>query len=274
MTETESSADGEYRVTDLSQSTEADEPSFKYVLEPSAFYSGDAVEREEERTGEELVVEDVSSIEDEAVQEAIETAIRTGHWRSNTLPDGLAATVERVDFFTGVSDDETHTHVGLTLYRFQPDQPPAVEFDAVVVDDVVSSGSPGMIELALRNGSQSTQQVFSGTVPPFGMVFANALEGDGEFILWRNYEEEGCFTFNDDGWMRCDIGIITKLEPCERISRRYEILPTDTSHQPDYTVPPGPGIYRISDSLGYYEQNGAPETSLSFEVEFTLESTG
>lgn len=71
MTETESSADGEYRVTHLSQSTETDGPSYKYVLEPSAFYSGDAVEREEERTGEDLVVEDISSIEDESVREAI-----------------------------------------------------------------------------------------------------------------------------------------------------------------------------------------------------------
>lgn len=274
MTETESSAGGEYRVTDLTHSTETDGPSFKYVLEPSAFYSGDAVEREEERTGEELVVEDTSSIEDEAVREAIETAIQTGRWRSNSLPDGLVATVERVDFFTGVSDDETHTHVGLTLYRFQPDQPPAIEFDARIVDDVVSSGSPGAIELALLNDSQTTQQVFSGTVPPFGMVFASAVEGDGEFILWRNYEEEGCFTFTDGGWTRCSVGIISKLEPCGGISRRYEILPSDTTHRPEYTVPPGPGTYRITDSLGYYEQNGAPETSLSFEVEFTLESTG
>lgn len=120
---------------------------------------------------------------------------RFGEWRSNTLPDGLAETVDRVDFFTGVSQDDIYTHIGVTLYRFQPDRPPAVEFRATVVDSIVSADSPGVIALTLVNTSQSAQQVFSGTVPPFGMVGADAVDAGEEVLLWRNYEQEGCIRF-------------------------------------------------------------------------------
>lgn len=263
---------GEYRLTDLTESTSVDRPSVRYVLEPSAFYSSDAVEREEERTGKEQTVKEVSEINDEAVRTAIESAIQSGGWRSNTLPDGLAETVERVDFFTGVAAGETHTHVGLTLYEFQPDSPPALEFSASIVDHSVSKESPGVVEFELANASQTTQRVFSGTVPPFGMVFAERVESDDRFLLWRNYEDEGCVRFSEDGLLQCDIGKVTELRPCESVTRRYEVLPSGTSHHPEYTEPPGPATYRITDSLDYYEEQGAPESELSFEVEFTLES--
>lgn len=196
------SGTGEYRVTALGSSATTDGPSFEYVLEPTKFYSAGAVENEEEETGEDLVVKDVSAIEDDAVREAIVTAIRTGSWSSNTLPDGLADIVERVDFFKGASEDETHTHVGLTLHHLDPDRPPAIEFSATVIDDVVSPESPGAIELALKNTASTARSVFSGTVPPFGMVTTKVVEGDDKFLLWRNYEEEGCITFDEEGWFR------------------------------------------------------------------------
>ncbi|AFK18295.1 hypothetical protein E6P09_05900 [Haloferax mediterranei ATCC 33500] len=268
----ETETDAEYTLTDLTESTDIDRPSAKYILEPSAFYSSDAVTEEEERTGEEQVVKDISEIDDEKVRSAIETAIRTGEWRSNTLPDGLADTVGRVDFFTGVSEDETYTHVGLTLHRTHPDRPPALEFNAAIVDDTVSKDSPGAIALTLTNTSQTTQRVFSGTVPPFGMVYGDATEDEGRFLLWREYEEEGCVNFSERGLAVCSIGKITKLQPCERITRRYEVLPSETTRHPEYTVPPHPGRYRLTDSLDYYETRGGPESTLSFEVEFTLES--
>lgn len=268
----EMDTDGEYRLTGLTESTSVDRPSVRYVLEPSAFYSSDAVEREEERTGEERTVKEVSEITDDEVRTALEAAIISGGWRSNSLPEGLEETVERVDFFTGVSEDDTSSYVGSTLYQFQPDRPPAVEFTATVVDDSVSNGSPGVVELGLTNGNRTTQRVFSGTVPPFGMVFAERVDSDDELLLWRDYEDKGCISFTDDGWLACDIGKVTELRPCESITRRYEVLPSETTHHPEYTVPPGPGTYRLTDSVNYYEEQGAPESELPFEVEFTLET--
>ncbi|MFD1512965.1 hypothetical protein [Halomarina rubra] len=244
----------------------------KYVLEPSAFYSGDAVEREGERTGEEQVVVDVADIDDATVRGAVETAIRDGEWRSNTAPEGLAETVERVDFFTGPTDGDTATHVGLTLYRFDPDSPPAVEFSASVVDDTVSAASPGAVEFTLTNSSETTQLVYAGTVPPFGAVFAQAVDADERFLLWREYEEEGCISFSDRGMTACSIGSVTELAPSDGVTRRYEVLPTGTTNHPEFTVPPGPGTYRVTDSLSYSAERGAPGSTLSVDVAFTLES--
>lgn len=264
--------DAEYELTDLDVSTSTDQPSVEYVLETSKFYSSEGVENEETRTGEEQVVRDVSEIEDSAVRDAIETAIDDGAWRSNELPEGLAELVECVDFFTGVTTG-TYTHVGLTLHRPDPDAPPAIEFDASVVDSTVEAGDPGGVELALTNASSTSRQVFSGTVPPFGMVFAEATERNARFLLWRPYGNEGCVNFQDDGsWIKCDIGKVTELEPGETVAREYEVLPSTTTNQPGLTVPPGPGRYRIADAVTHHEEMGAPESELSFAVEFTLES--
>lgn len=259
----------EYRITDLSVTTRTERPSVTHVLEPTAFYSADAVERERADEDEPVVVRNVSEIADPAIREAVRTALADDQWRSNDPPDGLAETVRRVDFFTGVSEGD-YTHVGLTLYRFHPNRPPPVEFDASVADRTVSEGSTGAIELALSNTGQRTQEVFSGTVPPFGTVFADAADDDGRFLLWRDYEEEGCVTFTDDGIAACAVGKLTELDPGETVSRAYEVLPSSTTTHPEYTAPPGPGRYRITDQFGYSHEHGGPGSTLVAEVSFTL----
>lgn len=266
-------SDTEYEVTQLSVSTSVDQPSFRFILEPAAFYSRDAVAREEERTGEKQTVVDISEIESTEVRNAIETAIQSGTWKSNSLPDGLADTVERVDFVTGVSTGDTYTHIGVELHRLNPNAPPAIEFDARVADPYVSPDSPGSIVFYLKNRSPRTQEVFSGTVPPFGMMHAE-YDGGGtasRFLLWRDYEEEGCFSHRGDGWIRCDIGQLTRLKTCESISREYEILPSSTESYPEETVPPRSGEYRTSGSVSYSTGNGSPSSEISFEVSFRLE---
>ncbi|WP_137289337.1 hypothetical protein [Natronorubrum halophilum] len=266
-----SGASGEFELTDLTASTSVDRPPGGYALERSASYSADAVTREEERTGEERVVVDISEVDDDEVREALEVAIETGEWRSETLPDGLEETVETVDFVTGVTTG-TYTHVGLALHHVDPDRSPAIEFGATITDAAVSEDGPGAIDLELTNAGSTGQEVFSGTVPPFGMVRAESVDEGDEFLLWREYEEEGCYGFDGSGWIRCDIGAITPIQPDETLSRRYEVLPGSTSHYPDQTVPPGPGTYRIADALTYSEGGGAPGMELSFEAEFVLES--
>lgn len=263
------SPDAEYHITDLSVSTQTEQPTVKYVLKTRAFYSANAVEREREDSAEKIVVMDVSEIEDSKVRGAITTALREDEWRSNTLPDGLAEVVDRVDFFTGIPAGDTHTHIGLELYRLRPDQPPAIEFTASVTDEWVSSDSPGAMELSLENTGAESQTIGSGTVPPFGMVFAERR--DAKFLLWRDYTDEGCISFTDNGIATCAIGKITTLDPGERISREYKVLPSTTDLQPGYTVPPGPGEYRITDRVGYSRGNGVPGSTLSFTVTFALE---
>lgn len=152
------------------------------------------------------------------------------------------------------------------------DRSSPIKFTASVIDQSVSSDSRGLLELSLTNSSQETQEVSAGTVPPFGVVSAKHMDGEGQFLLWRNYTDEGCVHFTTDGVTVCDIGSITKLSPRETISRRYEILPPMTETHPEHTVPPSPGRYRISDTLSYAKSASSESSELSFEVVFNLES--
>lgn len=259
----------EIEIEDLVVQSSTNRPGVKFILELDTLYSSDAVERERESSTEDIVVMDVGEIEDAAVRDAVVTALRSGEWRSNSLPDGLRDLVERVDFFTGVPKDDTYTHLGVSLYRLHPDRPPAIEFQAAVTDRWVSPSSPGALELSLTNTSQTSQEIFSGTVPPFGLVSASTDDGS-RFLLWRNYVEEGCVFFSDEGIGRCDIGIITPIEAGETIARTYEILPSTTQKQPAHTVPSKPGRYRYAGGVSYNRGDGAPDSTLNFEIEFTL----
>lgn len=260
----------ELRIADLSVTTSTDQPDSRYVLKTVAFYSADAVERERASSDEPVVVRDVSSIDDPNVRSVIEQALRTDQWRGDSIPEGLSEVVDEVDFFTGVPSGETHTHVGLKLYRLDPDRPPALEFDATVSDEWVAEADPAALEYRLVNTGQETQEIFSGTVPPFGLVRAERSDGSGSILLWRDYEEEGCVSFTDRGVVVCGIGVKIPIEPDDSISRRYEVLPSTTSLHPDHTAPPGVGWYRWRDNLSYTPGHMEPGSTISMETAFEL----
>lgn len=152
------------------------------------------------------------------------------------------------------------------------EQQSPIQFDATVPDALVSAGDPGAVELALGNVGETTQQVFSGTVPPFGMVFAELTGCDERFLLWRDYQSEGCIDYADGEWLVCDIGVYTTLTPGERIGRRYEVLPVETSTYPAHTVPPGFGRYAFEKELPYHADEDEPQSTLRATVEFELEA--
>lgn len=264
-------ADTEYRIGDLTVSTDTDTPVHRYVVKARAFYSADAVQRERDSTTEDIVVTDITDIDDPAVRDAIVTAADDGAYRTDTLPTDLRTRLERTDFFTGFAGDHTWTHIGFELYELHPDRPPAIEFDAELLDAAVAPHDPGTLEFRLTNTGATTQELFSGTVPPFGVVGVEEVDTEGEFLLWRPYTEQGCVTFTDRGVVVCSIGVLTEIAPGDVVRRRYDILPSTTDHHPDHTVPPGPGRYRLTDDLSYSTGTGAPESTLSATVEFTLD---
>ncbi|WP_323676078.1 hypothetical protein [Halorubellus sp. PRR65] len=282
----EAPEDAEFVVRDVVTSTSYDRPETRFVLEPDAFYSEAAVERERENGDDEIVVEDISEIDDATVREAIRTAVETGAWRADELPNDLRETVERVDFVTGVSEGDTYTHVGVALHEFPVDDPPAIEFGAGVANRYVTPNSPGTVALWLANAREEELAVTSGAVPPFSMLRPVLADGDGgtgdgnsgggsdeRFILWRDYVEEsdGCFGRRDGDWIRCDIGVQTGIQACDSVVREYEILPSTTGTYPDETVPPGPGRYEVSGSVGYSHAPHGPSVELEYVVAFTLE---
>lgn len=147
-----------------------------------------------------------------------------------------------------------------------------IEFDAETIDSTVAPADPATLEFSLTNTGHALQEVFSGTVPPFGIVGVDRQEDAGEFLLWRPYTDQGCVTFSEDRIVKCDIGYITDLAPGETISRDYDVLPSTTDHHPDYTVPPGPGRYHTTTDVSYSRGGDAPSQTLSSAIEFSLET--
>lgn len=147
-----------------------------------------------------------------------------------------------------------------------------IEFDAATTDPNVAPTDPATLELSLTNTGSHPQELFTGTVPPFGLVSADAVDHAETFLLWRPYEQEGCINIGEDRIVRCDIGHITTLLPGEGVTRAYDVLPSTTDHHPSHTVPPGPGRYQVSTDVSYSRGGDAPSTTLSGTVAFTLET--
>jgi hypothetical protein len=269
-----SEPDADLAVTDLSVATEKVRPEHRYLVRITKTYSADAVADE---PGEQTVV-DVSAVEDRAVRDTLKEVLSEGKVRRDEIPDGLRDTVERVDFFTWdatTAADATYSHWAVEVYEADPDRDPVVRFDADLVDDAVSAADPGAIAFSLENVGDRTWEVFSGTVPPFGVLWAGTVEPasaretpDGDrYLLWRDYEAEGCVRFSDDGRMiSCDIGKITPIQPGETVEKTYELRPENP-----VGTPLEPGEYVVSDTLSYSRENQGPSEKVEWRVAFAVE---
>ncbi|MFC4552845.1 MULTISPECIES: hypothetical protein [Halorussus] len=258
----------EYRITDFAVTSTTERPDAKYVLDTAGYATTEAVERRR-RTGEDPTVVEIGEIEDDDVREVVKAAVRTGEWRSNGFPDGLAQTVATTDYFTGVSKGE-YTHIGLALYRVPLDGPPAVEFGARVVDDRITEASPSVVELALTNAGSDHQTVFSGAGAPFGVLVAEGA--DGKKLSLRFEDEQDGVSFTEDGWSSHLAEMRTEISPGERLSRRYRIHSEEAPNYPESASVPGPGAYRVADRVAYSHHPNAPHSTLRFELEFVLDS--
>lgn len=119
------------------------------------------------------------------------------------------------------------------------------------------------------------QEVFSGTVPPFSVLWADA-SGDDQALLWRDYTREGCVNFGEvEGeavMMRCDIGVTTPIDPGETIEKRYELRP---GFDRDALAGDGfdaAGRYTVAETLDYHRQGRGqgPSTQVDWTVELDL----
>lgn len=256
--------DASFVVTDLDVETEKVGPTYRYLVRTTKVYSENAVANE---PGSQTVV-DVSDIEDADVRAVIEAVLTHGRVRRDSIPDGLRETVDRVDFFTWnetTDPEDTASHWAIEVFDAHPDRDPVIQFDATLTDNAVSPDDPAAITFATENTGAETQEIFSGTVPPFGVLWADSA-GSDRYLLWRNYEEEGCVSFDDGHVVVCDIGIVTRLKPGESIERTYEIRPENPVGSPL-----GAGEYTVSERLTYHQDSQGPNTNVEWRVSFSVE---
>jgi hypothetical protein len=267
---------GQFVVSEFDVSTTKVAPPEPYYLRITAVYSTAAVERE---AGEQTVT-DVSDVDDPELRATVEAVLSEGTvWREE-IPPGIDALTERVDFFTWEADTEpgdTATHWGIDVYRAHPDREPALEFAADLVDDRLAPDDPAAVALSLTNTGEHTREVFSGTVPPFSVLWAEA-PGDERALLWRDYAEEGCVGFDDTGgeatMFTCDIGHTTPIDPGETVEKRYELRPEFGRDALAGHAFDAPGRYAVAETLTYHRQGEGlgPSTEVDWRVAFELES--
>lgn len=271
-------SDEEYLVSGFDVSTTKTAPTERYYLRITHVYSSEAVEREDG----DPTVRDASEIDDPDLRAAVESILSEGKLWREEIPDGLRELVERVDFFTWEADtdpEDTASHWRIAVYRAHPERDPVVEFDADLVDDRVAPGDPGAIVFSLTNTGDRTQSVFSGTVPPFSVLWAERSDGedDDRALLWREYSEEGCVSFEEyDGEpavVACSIGVGTDIEPGETIERQYELRSTFDRDVLSAVRFDEPGEYAVTGAVQYHRtgEGQGPSTAVEWEVAFEFE---
>ena len=256
--------DTSFVVTDFSVETKKVEPTYRYLVRITKVYSANAVADE---PGTQTVM-DISEIEDSAVRAVIEDVLTEGKVRRDSIPDGLRDITGRVDFFTWnetTNPDDTASHWTIEVFEAHPDRDPVLRFDAELTDYGVSPDDPAGITFSIENVGSETQEIFSGTVPPFGVLWADR-PGDDRYLLWRDYEDEGCVSFDDGHVVVCSIGIITQVEPGETIEKTYGLRLENPVGSPLE-----PGDYVVSNTLSYHEESQGPRTELEWRVSFSVE---
>lgn len=264
-----------YAVTEFDVSTTKVAPTEPYYLRTTKSYSAEAVADE---PGEQTVV-DVADVADPDLRATVKAVLSEGKVWRDEIPDGLESLVQRVDFFTWEArsgPEATWTHWAIAVYRAHPERDPVLAFDAELVDDRVAPADPGAVSFSVTNEGDRPQTVFSGTVPPFSVLWADA-PADGRSLLWRDYTEEGCVNFVDhDGetaMVTCSIGVSTEIAPGETVTRRYELPETyDEPALPDAGFD-APGRYVVDETLEYHRAGASqgPSTQVDWRVAMSLE---
>lgn len=253
-----------YRITDLSTATTKASPAYEWLVQVTEEYSSGADQKPSNAT-----VLDVSEIEDEDLRAVVKETIREGEVETNETPEGLHALLDRVDRFTWDARNDTAdtaTQWKIERYDGHPDRSP-VAFDARVRDATVSADDPGAIDFSLTNEGDQPYTIYSRTVPPFSLLWAEERDGHDRFLLWRDYAEEGCVTIHGErGIAVCDVLTETPIQPGETITRTYRIQPG----KPESTAIAA-GRFVVRDTLTYHVEQQAPTHNVNWEVTFTLE---
>ncbi len=161
----------------------------------------------------------------------------------------------------------------LTERRFPTKSDRELAFDAGIADPYVAPDDPGSILFGIRNESPERLTVLAGSVPPFGMLYAEATDRNSDVLLWRPYTTEGCYRRDGGEWEVCAVGREIQLESCDGVRKEYQVLSNAAEEVPAETILPGPGDYRITGELQYRIESGDEDglETLPYAVTVTVE---
>jgi hypothetical protein len=152
------------------------------------------------------------------IREVVRAAGRTEGVYAGDLPEELLDAVATHQY---VYLDGTFYWAGLENRGDLP-----VDVEAAVVRPPMSEAEASRLRLALVNGDDREVSVFSGAPPPFGVLRVEAVNGDGESLLWTDAYRENTHVGTEGRSVTFveDIGLTTSLPAGERLERTFAVV--------------------------------------------------
>lgn len=152
------------------------------------------------------------------IREAVRAAGRTEGVYAGDLPEEL---LEAVATHQYVSLDGTFYWAGLENRGALP-----VDVEAEAVQASMAGDDEARLRLALVNGGDREVSVFSGAPPPFGVLYVEAVDGDGQSLLWTDAYRENTHVGTEGRSVTFveDLGLTTPLQAGERLERTFAVV--------------------------------------------------
>lgn len=234
-----------YEVSEFSFDFETEIPEYIILLERVASQVGD----------EESVVhvQDLSSESEDIVKEVIERR----RYETEQVPSEVESASSNYEYVQCDECERGGRYFDISVVNTQIKPQNQLKFFADVADKCISISDPADIELGITNPSSRPMTVYSGVIPPFGVLTADIEAESQNLTLWNDEyaKNEGVSTDFGvvTGQMKQEIS--TVLQPREKQVETYQI--------------------RLRDYLPFVRTKDTPPTqfALNGKIEYSLGST-
>ena len=167
---TETTADeSRYELVAFETLSERTKPEHRYTIDPDSF--ADSLDDED-------TVIKIGNLSSDA-QSTLRNALSAGPGPSascstDELPEDARTAIEEYDF-VDFGDDTEYRYVGFSLFEVDLDSPPRLTVEARLLDEIVTSDAPAVLEIVATNQGSELIRWETGTPKPFGMQVADDL---------------------------------------------------------------------------------------------------
>lgn len=247
--ETETAADNRrYELVSFEASSERINPEHRYTIDPDSF--ADSLDDEDTA----IKIGNLSSDAQSTIRNALSAGSGpSASYSTDELPEDARTAIEEYDF-VDFGDDTEYRYVGFSLFEVDLDSPPRLTVEARLLDEIVTSDNPAVLEIAATNTGDETIRWQTGTPKPFGIQVADDL------VLWTEAYEEGAVVEDGEIVGGSDEDVATELDPGKTVAEEYEVQSDRNAFEP--------GEFTLSRKLNYRFEGG--KETVSYEVSWEI----
>lgn len=252
--------DGTYEVTDLSVTSEVNPPSYVVVLERVA-----------SQVAEDESVVHVQNLSADSA-DIVKAVVERRRYEAADLSSEVESVTSKYDYVQWPESSRKGRYFGIAAVNVQLGTPNPLDFAVDVAERYVSIGDPTNIEFRISNRSSRPMAVYSGVIPPFGVLTADVESGSQRLVLWNDRYAE------NDG-VSTDLGAVTGktkqetsvvLEPGETRLEAYQIRLRD--YLPFVRTSDAPSTrFTLAGTLRYSLGEVTADFGATYEVRFDID---